>query len=206
LNKKFVPRLITAVAHTAALLPLAVLILSYASGQLAPNPAQTLEQRTGRIAISLLTATLLVSPLARLLKQPVIMRARRPLGLYTFLYVSIHFLILVGFDYQFNIPLLLASYLDKPFIWFGFLAGLILCALAITSTNAMRKRMGIWWNRLHRLIYLAAVLILAHYLLAVKGGLATLSGNLVRPLVYTIIILIFMAVRIVLFINLKPSP
>ncbi len=70
------------------LIPLVWLGVDYFSGRMGPNPAQALEVRTGRIAISLLTVSLSVSPLAWLLKQPVILRARRPLGLMTFFYVT----------------------------------------------------------------------------------------------------------------------
>ncbi len=73
--------MIQVATHVGALLPLAILALDLFSGQLDPNPAQALEQRTGRIAINLLTVTLLVSPLAGLLRQPMVKRARRPLGL-----------------------------------------------------------------------------------------------------------------------------
>jgi sulfoxide reductase heme-binding subunit YedZ len=182
--------------HVLSLLPLAMLTFDHFNGQLTPNPAQTLELRTGRIAISLLTATLLISPLARLLKQPAIMNARRPLGLYTFFYVALHITILVGFDYRFDLPLLVASYLDKPFIWFGLSTTLILAALALTSFNWWRHRLGVWWGRLHHLIYLAAILDLAHYFLVVKGNILSLSGNLIRPLIYAGIIALLLILRI----------
>ncbi len=90
--------------------------------------------------ISLLTATLLVSPLARLLQTTDPQTARRPLGSYTFFYVALHLFILVGFDYRFDLPLLFATYLDKPFIWFGLITGLILAVLALTSIDWRKRR------------------------------------------------------------------
>lgn len=185
MNRLTAHKLVSAAAHFLSLLPLVILIFQFVSGQLDPNPAQTLEQLTGRIAISLLTATLLISPLARLLKQPVIQYARRPLGLYTFLYVAIHLYILVGYDYRFDLRLLVSTYLGKPFIWLGLATSLILAALAVTSFDWWKRRLGKWWRPLHRLIYLAAILDLAHFFLAVKGDLFSLSGNLTRPLLYT---------------------
>ena len=196
MNRAITPRIILLIAHAVSLLPLAILVFDYFSGQLAPNPAQTLEQRTGRIAISLLTATLLVSPLAGIFRQPVINRARRPLGLYTFFYVVIHLTLLVGYDYRFDFPLLVKSYLGKPFIWLGLATGLILAALALTSFDWWKRRLGVWWKRLHRLIYLAAILALAHFFLGVKGNLFSLSGNIARPLVYTSIILTLLLIRL----------
>jgi methionine sulfoxide reductase heme-binding subunit len=185
------------------LLPLALLGVDYFSGRTGPNPAQALEVRTGRIAISLLTVSLSISPLARLLKQPAILRARRPLGLMTFFYVSLHVLVLVGFDYGFNFPLLLDGYLNKPFIWFGLLTSLILAAMALTSFDWWKRKLGCWWRRLHHLIYLAAFLDLAHFFLAVKGNPLSLSGNLGRPLVFGILILFLFALR--LLMRIRPT-
>jgi sulfoxide reductase heme-binding subunit YedZ len=202
LNHPTAHKIVGVVVPVVSLLPLAILTLDFFSGRLAPNPAQTLEVLTGRIAVSLLTATLLASPMARVLKQPAIMRARRPLGLYTFFYVVLHLSILVGFDYRFDLPLLLATYLDKPFTWFGLLTGLILAVLALTSFDWWKRRLGIWWRRLHRLIYLAAILDLAHFFLAVKGDLFSLSGNLARPLLYTGVIGLSFILRVLLK---KPS-
>jgi sulfoxide reductase heme-binding subunit YedZ len=178
------------------LIPLVMLGVDYFSSRLGPNPAQALEVRTGRIAISLLTASLAVSPLARLTKQAVFLRVRRPLGLATFFYVLFHLLLLVGLDYGFNLPLLVDSYLTKPFIWFGFLAGLILAILAITSFGRWRQKLGDRWERLHQLVYLAAILDLVHYFLVVKGNLISFSGNLGRPLFYGFLILSLLAFRL----------
>ncbi len=108
----------------------------------------------------------------------------------------LHVLVLVGFDYGFNLPLLLDSYLNKPFIWFGLLTGLILAALALTSFDWWKQKLGRWWGRLHKLIYLAAILDLAHFFLAVKGNLLSLSGNLGRPLFYGILILSLLVIRL----------
>ena len=182
--------------HFLSLLPLAILAFQFSTGQLEPNPAQALEQLTGRIALSFFTATLLISPLSRLLKQPVIQRTRRPLGLYTFFYVALHLSILVGFDYRFNLPLLSTTYLGKPFIWLGLATSLILAILALTSFDWWKHRLGKWWQWLHRLIYLAAILDLAHFFLAVKGNLLSLSGNLGCPLLFPFAIGLLLILRI----------
>ena len=199
MKHQFPEWIVPLIVHAAATLPLALLLHDYLSGGLAPNPAQALEQRSGRIAITLLTATLAVSPLAGLLRQPVILKARRLLGLYAFGVVALHFILLVGFDFRFNVPLLVDTYLDKPFTWFGMLTALILLALALTSTGFWMQRLGKWWVRLHRLVYLAAMLDLAHYFLAVKGSLLTFSGNLMRPLTYAMLILALLLLRLFQF-------
>jgi sulfoxide reductase heme-binding subunit YedZ len=189
----------------ACLIPLVWLGVDYFSGRTGPNPAQALEVRTGRIAISLLTISLTVSPLAWLSKQPVFLRARRPLGLMTFFYVTLHVLVLVGYDYGFDVPLLLDGYLNKPFIWLGLLTGVILSTLALTSFDWWKRKLGRWWGRLHKLIYLAAILDLAHYFLAVKGNPLSLSGNLGRPVFYGILILSLLLIRL-LKRTQTPSP
>jgi len=187
------------------LIPFIFLGIDYFSGQMGPNPAQALEIRTGRIAISLLTATLAISPLARLFKQPAILQARRPLGLATIIYVLLHILVLVGFDYGFDLPILIVSFLDKPFIWFGVITVLILVGLAVTSFDWWKRKLGGGWKRLHNLIYLAAILDLAHYFLAVKGNLLTLSGNIGRPVFFGFVILFLLAVRLLKRIQ-SPTP
>ncbi len=186
------------------LIPLAWLGVDYFSGRMGPNPAQDLEVRTGRIAISLLTVSLSVSPIAWLSKQPVILRARRPLGLTTFFFVTLHVLVLVGYDYGFNLPLVLDSFLNKPFIWFGVLTGLILAALALTSFGWWKRKLGCWWGRLHKLLYLAAMLDLAHFFLAVKGNPLSLTGNLGRPLFYGILILTLLSIRLLKHTHTPP--
>ena len=178
------------------LIPLVWLGVDYISGQAGPNPAQAFEVRTGRIAIGLLTISLSVTPLAWLSKRPIILRARRPLGLMTFAYVLLHLLVLVGLDYGFNVSLLIDSYVDKPFIWFGVVTSLILAILAITSFSWWKQKLGRRWEHLHKLVYLAAILDLAHYFLAVKGNLFSLSGNLGRPLFFGILILSLLAIRL----------
>jgi sulfoxide reductase heme-binding subunit YedZ len=105
-------------------------------------------------------------------------------------------MILVGLDYGFDLPLLAVSYLDKPFIWFGLITGLILVILAVTSQDQWKKKLGRNWHRLHYLVYLAAILDLVHYFLAVKGNPFSLAGNLVRPLFFGVLILSLFALRV----------
>ncbi len=82
--------------------------------------------------------------------------------------------------------------------------GLILAVLALTSFDWWKHKLGIWWVRLHRLIYLAALLDLAHFFLVVKGNLLSLSGNITLPLFYAILILVVLAFRVLaLFRNRK---
>lgn len=184
--------------NIGVLIPLAWVGWQVLTGQLGANPITTLEQTSGRIALSLLTLTLAITPLAAITRQPAFLPFRLWLGLYSFLYASLHVFILVILDYGGNIPLLISTFINKPFIWAGMGTFLILVFLALSSLNTIKKKMGTGWKVTHRLIYLGAILALVHYLLVVKGSLATLSGNLARPLVYAAIILTLLTARIVI--------
>jgi sulfoxide reductase heme-binding subunit YedZ len=85
---------------------------------------------------------------------------------------------------------------EKPFILIGLLAGLILLALAATSFKYWMKRLGKNWKRLHKTIYLASGLVVLHYAWAVKGSLANLSGDILRPLSMGLLVAILLVLRI----------
>lgn len=151
--------------------------------KLGPNPIQTLEQRSGDIALILLLVTLACTP-ARLLTGYVpLNRLRRTLGLYTFGYAAIHLLLFVGLDYGFMWAELWAILQQKQYIWFGLSAFVILSALAITSSVFWQKKLKKNWQRLHALIYLAIPLVILHFALSLKGNIFALSGNVVWPLI-----------------------
>jgi sulfoxide reductase heme-binding subunit YedZ len=167
--------------HLASWLPLIDLAWRWASDGLTVNPIQFIVQRLGQAAAWLLVATLAVTPLVSLGGWRALARQRRTLGLYTFFYFALHFLAFAGLDYGLNWGEIARLALEKPFILVGSSAGLILLALAVTSFPYWMKRLGKNWKKLHRLIYLASGLVFLHYAWAVKGSLATLSGDILRP-------------------------
>lgn len=164
-------------AHLGSLAPLAWLIWQFLHDQLTVNPIQALTLRTGKYALVLLALSLACTPLSTFLGWRQVLRVRRALGLYAFLYVSLHFLIFVGLDYGFDGGLLREAIFEKRFAFVGFIAFLLLLPLAITSTRGWMRRLGQAWKRLHRLVYVAALLAVVHYLWAVKA----ISGE---PLAY----------------------
>ena len=172
--------------HVGAWLPAAWILLSYLQGTLTVNPFQAIEQRTGRIALILLLLSLACTPANLVFGWRPALRHRRTLGLYAFAYAAIHLLILIGLDYGFNFDLLRADLSGKPFIWVGALALLILAALAATSFTIWKKRLGKNWKRLHRLVYLAVLVVILHFAWARKGSLTTLSGDILQPLAFGI--------------------
>ena len=123
---------------------------------------------TGRTALVLLLLSLACTPLSTLTGYKGVVRVRRALGLYAFLYVGLHFLTFVWLDYRLDLKLLLRAILDQRYVLVGLAAGLILLALALTSTKGWQKRLGRNWKRLHRWVYLAGILAVVHFLWLVK--------------------------------------
>lgn len=189
-------RVVRALAHALALLPLARILFAALTGGLSINPIQDVEQRLGRAAIALLTAALAVTPAVTLSGWKKLGKLARPLGLYAFGYAFLHFLTFIWLDFGFDGPLLLRELREKPYIILGLSALVILNALAITSFRWWQRKLGKNWKRLHRLAYLAGVLVVLHYGLALKGDFFTLQGNVLLPALYGLGILILLAMRI----------
>ena len=175
--------------HVGALLPLAILAWDYAQNQLTANPIREITIRTGRSAIVLLLLSLACTPIYTLFGFAPVLRLRRPLGLYAFLYAGLHGLTFVGLDYGFDLVLIGQELLQKRFVQVGALAFLILVPLAITSTRGWVARLGKNWKRLHRLVYLAALLAGVHFLWAVKA-------NVRVPLLYGAVLAVLLVARI----------
>lgn len=181
--------------HLAGLAPLVILGWHYATGRLGFNPVESVIQQTGRIAIVFLLLSLAFTPVHNVFNLPAIKRLRTPLGLYAVFYAALHLAAFALWDYGMNLQLIWNAVLEKPFILVGLLALLILAALALTSPRAVQRKMGKAWKRLHRWVYLAAVLAIAHYLLAIKGNLWRLQGNYTPPLAAASILLVLFLLR-----------
>lgn len=184
------------VAHVVAWMPLVYLIWATASGNLTVNPIQAATQRTGYAALVLLMLALLCTPLNTIFKLKQALKIRRALGLYAFLYATIHFLLFAGVDYRFNLEFILADTAKKPFVWVGLTTLLILLVLAVTSFQWAMKRLGKNWKSLHRLVYLAGVLDVIHYAWAKKANLFALSGDVWQPLLFAVLVILLLVLRI----------
>jgi len=194
--KKFSYSPLQIAVHIYAWSELAFLIFDLLTGRLSANPIQDLERRTGRHAITLLVLLLLCSPVYTIFKWSEPLKRRRALGLYTFMYVTIHMIIFVDLDYGLAWSRLYKEVVEKPRLIVGLLAFLILIPLAITSFDIWKKRLGKNWKRLHQLVYLIAPLAVLHYVWSKKGNILTLQGEIAKPLIYGIIIAIFLIFRI----------
>ena len=182
--------------HIYAWTTIARLIFEFATGTISINPIQEMEQRTGRQAITLLVLSLACSPFNALFGWRELLKRRRALGLYAFMYATIHVIIFVDLDYGLALSLIAKTILQKPYIIVGVISFLLLIPLALTSFDIWKKRLGKNWKRLHQLIYLIAPLVALHFAWSKKGDIFTLQGDIVRPLIYGIIIGIFLIFRI----------
>lgn len=183
-------------SHAGAVIPLVVLIIEYLTSNLSANPIQTAEQRTGKTALFLLVIMLAVTPFQIFYKTRLLSGMKKRLGLYSFLYASIHLCIFIFLDYGLNWTSIFKQLTQKTFIIYGFIAFTILLALAITSFRWWKVKLGKNWKRLHRLVYLASILILLHYAFGQKGDVMQLRGNLAQPVIYGSITMLLLLMRL----------
>ena len=165
-------------------LPVLYLYVAYLNDGLGENPLETLTHCSGRTSLILLVLTLTVTPLRKLLTSFAraqtatygkrlsdwnwLVRLRRPLGLWAFSYGLIHAWVFIEFDLSYQWDALWRETEEKPYLFLGVSALLLLLPLAITSTTAMIRRLGKHWLTLHRLIYLIALLEIFHFWMSLK--------------------------------------
>jgi sulfoxide reductase heme-binding subunit YedZ len=175
--------------HLGALVPLAWLVYDFLTDNLTANPIQNITLRTGKTALVLLILSLAATPANTLLGFREALKVRRALGLYAFLYAGLHFLIFVGLDYGFDLSLIRGAILEKRFALAGLAAFLLLVPLALTSTRGSMKRLGKRWKSLHKLVYLAGVLAVIHFIWLVKADIR-------EPLLFGAILAFLLALRL----------
>jgi sulfoxide reductase heme-binding subunit YedZ len=172
-----------------ALVPLAVLLDRLRRNELGADPIATALNALGLLALVLLVASLAATPMRLLFGFNWPLRIRRLLGLLAFFYACLHALLYVVVDQGLAVAAILRDVTERPFITLGAGALLLLIPLALTSTNASRKRLGNKrWLALHRLAYVAALLAAGHFFLRVKR-------DLTEPLVYAVILAALLAIR-----------
>lgn len=182
--------------HVYAWSLLVILIFEYSTGNLSANPIQEMEQRTGRHALILLVLSLACTPFNTLFKWTELLKRRRALGLYAFMYAAIHVLIYMDLDYGLAWSFILRDVIEKPRLIVGALAFLIMIPLASTSFDIWKKRLGRNWKRLHQAVYVLAPIVVLHYAWSKKGDLFALQGEIIRPLIYGAIIVLLLILRI----------
>jgi sulfoxide reductase heme-binding subunit YedZ len=140
----------------------------FVRGDLGADPVKTIQVTTGLAILVLLLVTLTVTPIRRLFHYSELIRVRRMLGLFAFFYAVLHAVTYFVFDQSLDPRLIWEDTVEHPRIAVGFLGFLLLIPLALTSTDAMVRRLGKRWGKLHRLIYLATGLGIIHYLMVQK--------------------------------------
>jgi sulfoxide reductase heme-binding subunit YedZ len=166
---QLVTRVVKPALYVAALLPLAWLLYALLTGIVMGDQVKFMQHVTGDTALSCLMLSLTITPLRRLTGWNEIIRVRRLIGLTAFWYACLHLTTYVVFDQLFSLSEILKDIRKHPWVLVGFTAFLCLVPLAITSTNGWIRRLGGRnWNRLHRLVYVAAIAGVFHYLWLVK--------------------------------------
>jgi len=177
----------------AALAPLAVLVWQGLHDDLTADPVKYITHFTGRTALIILFVTLCITPIRRISGWNGIVRLRRLVGLFSFFYAVIHLLIYLAFDRGFVFTELAEDIAKRPYITIGFTAWLMLLALAVTSPQAVLRRMGgKRWRALHRLVYVVPVLGVIHFTWAQKKDISL-------PLLYAAVLGAIFAVRVALW-------
>lgn len=152
-----------------ALLPMANLVYRGLTASLGANPIEKLTHSTGYWTLVLLLASLSLSPIRRLTRWTWLIRFRRMLGLFAFFYGCGHFLMYLAIDQFFDVPAIAKDILKRPYITVGFAAFMLMCPLAMTSTDRMIHWLGgSRWRLLHRLVYICAIGGVLHYIWLVK--------------------------------------
>jgi sulfoxide reductase heme-binding subunit YedZ len=173
-----------------SLVPLAALLLEALRGQLGADPVAVALNRLGLLALILLLASLAATPLRLVCGWSWPLRLRRMLGLLSFFYASLHFLVYALIDQGLSLPAIARDLTERQFIYVGFTAFVILALLAATSPARVRRRLGpLRWQRIHRLVYLAGILGSLHFVWRVKRDLS-------QPSLYAALLVVLLLARL----------
>jgi sulfoxide reductase heme-binding subunit YedZ len=159
------------------------------TGRLGANPIEEIQDRFGYWGLRFVLITLTITPLRKMTGKNWLIRFRRMLGLFAFFYILMHFLTWLILDQSLLLSAIKEDIFERPFITIGFTAFLILIAMAATSTNVMRRRLGKRWQQIHYGIYVVALLGVWHYWWQVKLDVRD-------PLIYAAILVVLLGHRI----------
>ena len=170
-------------------IPFLVIIYKIFFNKLGPEPVKEITHFTGEWALIFICLTLSMSPLKKLTNLNYWVKVRRMLGLFVFFYTSLHLLTYVGIDHRFNWQPIFDDVVKKKYIFVGFAAWILLIPLTITSSQRMIILLKQNWKKLHRLIYVIAILGSLHFI--------WLSKTIYfKPLFYFLLITVLLALRI----------
>ena len=171
------------------LLPLAWLIWRATSGGLGAKPIRATNRYLGDWGLRFLLIVLAMTPFGGISGWKGVVRVRRMLGLFAFTYVLLHLTSYVVLDHFFGWRDIWADIVKRNFITVGVVNVVLLTPLAVTSTNAMVRRLGARrWRLLHRLVYVIGILGVVHFYMMVKAYVR-------EPLVYAAILALLLGYR-----------
>ena len=176
-----------ATVFTLALFPLLRLLYLALNNKLTAHPIEYIEHSTGFWSLTILLLLLLLTPIRLVFKTNKQIRFRRMLGLFVFFYAFMHVLTYLWLDYAFSYDEIAKDVIKHPRIWVGFIAFLLLLPLAATSNQASIKSLGANWVKLHKLVYLVAILAVTHFWMLVKRDVS-------EPMVFAIVLILLLAV------------
>jgi methionine sulfoxide reductase heme-binding subunit len=183
-------RLAKRLVFIAALGPLVFLAWGALASRLGANPIEVITRETGTWTLRFLVLTLAVTPLRRATGWNGVIGFRRMLGLFAFLYGTLHLFTYLWLDQFFDLAAILRDIAKRPFITAGTTAFVLMVPLALTSTAGMIRRLGgRAWRRLHRLVYLSVIAGVVHYWWLVKADIR-------RPMAYAAIVIVLLALRL----------
>jgi sulfoxide reductase heme-binding subunit YedZ len=171
------------------LVPFLLMLWDFRQNRLGINPTEFLTRTTGLLTLIFLFVTLAVTPLRKLTGLNWLVRLRRIVGLSAFFYGTLQLLTYLSFDRGWALSTVPGDVRERPFIMTGMAAFLVLVPLAVTSTNAMIKRLGKNWGKLHKLIYPAAIAGVWHYYMLVKA-------DTTQPVMFALVLALLLAYRI----------
>lgn len=173
-------------------LPLGYLVWGVFTNNLGANPAEHLIRSLGDWTLRGLCLTLTITPLRTIFKLPALLRFRRMLGVFSFVYASLHLLAYALFDKGLDFAEITHDIAKRPFILMGFTAWLLMAPLAATSFNRAIKALGAKrWQALHKLVYAVVIVGLMHFIWMRAG-----KNNFAEPAVYGLILAILLGWRI----------
>lgn len=174
----------------ASLYPLLRLSWLAYSDQLGANPIELITRSLGTWTLVFLLITLTITPLRKLSGWTWLIKLRRMAGLFAFFYATLHFITYIWLDQFFDLSAMYKDIIKRPFITIGFAAFVMLIPLALTSTNAMMRKMGGKnWQLLHRLVYAIALFGVLHYWWLVKK-------DLTQPIIYSSVLAVLLGYRL----------
>ena len=173
----------------SSLIPFLLITYKIFFNKLGPEPVKEITHFTGEWTLIFICLTLSMSPLQKFTNLNYWIKIRRMLGLFVFFYASLHLLTYIGIDYRFNWQPIFDDVVKKKYIFVGFAAWILLIPLTITSSKKMVLLLKQNWKKLHRLIYVIAILGSLHFI--------WLSKTIYfKPLIYFVLITFLLILRI----------